>query len=110
MDKFNPDRAQCDSTSDSDLAESYRSVLLDKFEKGDPSAFQELLANDLEQLQKQYQTIAVQKNISGGLTTKVMTALFAGVQAKIGGRDFAHWVSNTSAEVALQYLRSARTS
>ena len=110
METYSSDHGQCDSTNDYDLVENNRRELIDQIEKGDPSAFQKLLANDLEQLQKQYQTIAVQMNISGGLTTKVLTALFAGVQAKIAGRTFAHWVTNTSAEVAIQFLRGTRTS
>jgi hypothetical protein len=105
MDKFSPDRRQYDPTGEYDFAEKQRRELIDKFEKGDSSAFQKLLAMDLEQLQKQYQTISAQNGSSGGLTTNVMRALFVGVQTKIAGRSFAHWVTNTSAKVALQYLQ-----
>ncbi len=94
----------------SNIAENRQRELIDKFEKGDPSAFQELLANDLDQLQQRYQTIAANEDNSGGLTINVMKAVFAGIQAKIADRSFAHWVAGTAAEVSIDYLRDARTS
>ena len=110
MDGNNTKRGQYVSMGESNIAENQQRELIDKFERGDPSAFQELLANDLEQLQQQHRTIAARERDSRGLTTKVMKALFAGVQAKLADRSFAHGVAVAAAEVSMDDLRGASTS
>ena len=110
MDFFNSDQGQYDPKGESNIARNHQRELINNCEKGDPSVFEEILVNELEQLQEKYQTIAAQEGSFEGFTNEVMKALFAGIQAKITGRNFANWVAGTAAEVAIEYLRGAHTS
>lgn len=107
MDENRNDRGQHDPSGESVVPEDHQKELIKKFENGYPSVFQELLANDMEQLQHQIETIAAQEGNCQGLTKEVIKALFAGIQAKIADRKFVRWIARTGAKAALENLRGA---
>ena len=100
------DGGQHDPNIERFIPEDHLRDLVKNFEKGYPSAFQEILATNMDQLQHLIERIATQEANSHGLTKEVINALFAGVQAKIADRKFVRWVARTGAKAALENLRS----
>lgn len=106
MNENRNNRCQLEPSSESLIPKIHQRDLIKKFEEGHPSAFQEILANNIEQLQHLIEEIATQEGNPDGLTKEVIKALFAGIQAKIADRKFVRWVAKTGAKTALKNLRN----
>lgn len=108
MNENRNDGGQHDPNNERFIPEDHQRDLVKKFEKGCPSAFQEILATNMEQLQHLIERIATQEANSHDLTKEVIKALFSGVQAKIADPKFVRWVARTGAKAALENLRSTK--
>lgn len=109
MDERKTYSRQHDPSQESVILENNHRELLKNFENGYPSAFQEILANNIEHLQHSIETIANQEGYPDGLTKEVIKALFGGIQAKIADHKFVRWVAKTGAKAAVENFRSQST-
>ena len=84
--------------------------LITAFERGNPSAFEEILVRHVELLSRHWLRAAARHGKKGSISEEALTILFDGLKAKISSSAFSYWVNSTAAAAAIDFFRGVRPS